>query len=394
MQRLHLAESLVNNINKLVEKRESELSITERFAINELKSIIAPLANGASTDINNLIQLLARHWEYVKKSSHGYDPKSIVTQAFQLAAQFLATQNKAESFYTYLMPSVALHLLKHKAQNTYMGLHEFIMSDDGNTPIPVAEVLRLVERTDSDRKRAQLQCPLRNQPLSASESQRIINHSKLTQDFYDNVVMKGKKVVHGEWKERKTALHKAIQSPNYLNEMSHHQPSQKEITQDAFLNLFALVEPTQQAWQRVIDHVSMQKVSNLLLGADVGQDCEPGLKNAKILAAAKNLHLDSDMLNKAVQFCLLALYRENRQKMGNRTSWLGWTVFAPTKENKLQAVDACLAAIPAAATLSECVQSLQNDSRYASALNDGTLKQILNQGITLNQVQAVVPRLS
>lgn len=165
---------------------------------------------------SKLIILLSRRWERIRSSSMCYtkNPKNSVNQLCLKLAQALSppavTGEEIDALepkkgpYFLLMPTLSQSENVYLENIHHLGLHEFVLSDDGRRFIPIGLCLysaysslygrfkHMVAIKDSGA--ASEECP----ELTSTEVKRITQHSNQAKEFYQDVAAYNKRRLLGD----------------------------------------------------------------------------------------------------------------------------------------------------------------------------------------------------
>lgn len=125
-----------------------------------------------------LRELLARRWQSLKDSPWHNTYTELPTDPFNQLCVEIARDLDPTQAYILLMPTLTTNHDINGQSLQALSLHQFVLSDDHRVWIPVGKCLTRATSKEMTT------CVGDNQCLTPTETQRIINHSHLTQTYY------------------------------------------------------------------------------------------------------------------------------------------------------------------------------------------------------------------
>lgn len=305
-----------SDIFKRLESRDSLTKL-----INFLVKNSADLTPLTYLKLKPLCDLLGDRWLKNNKTDAAYphDPYSVVNIAYVIVARRLAEELN-EKYYTFLMPSVAANLFQtSKGCLEAFKLHEFVLSDDG-IPIEIAACLELAVKM----KTTELKNPNQNRiPLSFAETQRVIYHSTLTEDYYDAIKYYVESGITNDVIAAREALLNAFESDEYQVSSSYGKLGRKKLASGVVASMQTLSELIQvmevdlmpEDWKDFLSLIPTREIQRLLIGTD----------KWKNILQQKSLYTKNRLHNNAILFCFIEIYLRTDlegDKLQTARSWL------------------------------------------------------------------------
>ncbi len=321
-----------------------------------------------------LFDFLEERWTNIQKTDaiYPHTPKSSINFICLLLARHLAKVTNRHP-YDMLMPSV-------RFANYELKLSEFILRDDGITPLEVVEGFACLEDEKVETKIQESYLLRRDSPirssrskLSLSEVHRILCHSKEAPGYWKAIYATKNTIEEAKFIE-------ALKSDNYRVTASYSTEGEKCLincilrnvtTRDELARFMTKHLTKDHGWQHFLDKIcslSPENMFRIMLDMDI----EPtALRyNSKVYSDTADFHkamlpdvavklpniLKSDLINdhdhlhiRALLLCLLRTYKLTRNEGPVYTSLFGhsigyrlWGATTYSKEDKLKACDALI----------------------------------------------------
>lgn len=260
-------------------------------------------------------ELLERHWQYIKNTNGVYCvyPENGANQACMILANELAP-----------------HVHKHPLELLIPTLkeivdllpHQFVLSDNNEYPIDVSKCLDkakenntiVLYHTCTDRSGI---------PLSETERNRVINHSKdkYSLYYYDAICYRfnRKMDITAHLERSRQELFNAIKTREYkIKELYGEEGNQCSMAnllrddKNRFIMRHELISMmtnrlSKDEWQRCVDYISLDDLNQIIINNSFNNGGY--LEN---LLKKNTLKYDEEIYNRALIFCLLELYERQR----------------------------------------------------------------------------------
>lgn len=323
-----LKDLLSGNLNKLSDN-SINIDIFKRLESRDSLSKLMNFLVQHSVDptpltylkLKPLCDLLCDRWLKNNKTDAAYphDPCSIVNVAYLIVAKRLAEELN-EKYYTFLMPSVTANLFQtSRVSLEAFKLHEFVLSDEG-IPIEISACLELAVKM----KTTQLKNPNQNMvPLTFAETQRVIYHSTLTEDYYDAIKYYVETGITNDVIAARQALLNAFESDQYQVSSSYGKLGRKKLASGVAASMQTLSELIQvmevdlrpEDWKDFLSLIPTKDIQRLLIGTD----------KWKNVLQQKSLYTKNRLHNNAILFCFIEIYLRTDlegDKLQIARSWL------------------------------------------------------------------------
>lgn len=306
------------------------LRVASYLVIKKLKKLITDISEGKK-EISFLQEFLIEQAVLHQELETNYfrAPHLLMNQINKLVAKELALylQNDSIQFGDLLMPAIfnAEQNVQYKNLLSTLPFHYFVLADDGVTLIHVADCLNKA----SDNATSVLYHTQNiSETLSSDEALRIINHSRYTIAYYDDIkyIEKFKSLQSSEKfipTAGKIDFNAAILTDNYIvnscndevmEEKLIHYVCQNVQTLDELVDLMQnTLHPNE--WRDFIRKIKKEELSRIVLENDIWLN---------VLQRKKNYNGDH-LHDRIALFCLTEVYihnrSDNKQENKNNESW-------------------------------------------------------------------------
>jgi ankyrin repeat protein len=187
----HISTNVPNNIHQALEQFENLLTLSE------IESYLKAHPNAG---LSGLKGILAKRWERIHETNMCYTsmPWNEVNKLCINIAKSIKGTDESISFYQLLMPSLQVLETIRDTHIDNLKLGEFILSDNGNTFIPLAECLGDASVSDHGELRHQVMINNNfDMRLSAHELQRVSKYSTQAKACFAALALLNNSRIHG-----------------------------------------------------------------------------------------------------------------------------------------------------------------------------------------------------